>query len=98
MKIEQDFKYQGDHWWKWSVWIEASDDDLDGVDHVVYILHPSFPNPIRTVKDRASKFRLEMAGWGVFDVHAKVVSKNGQATKLTHPLTLCYPDGTPTTL
>ena len=72
MRIAQDFKYQGDHWWKWWIWIEAPEQDLDQIDHVVYTLHSTFPDPVRTVKDRASKFKLSTGGWGTFRVYAKV--------------------------
>ena len=97
VEIKQDFEYQNNDYWKWWIWIEGSDNDLDQIDHVVYKLHPSFPEPVRTCKDRASKFRLETAGWGVFSIHAKVVTKDGKAFKLKHELELNYPDGTPTT-
>jgi transcription initiation factor IIF auxiliary subunit len=45
------------------VWIEGSDDALDLVDLVEWTLHPSFPSPVRKIRDRASKFRLETGGW-----------------------------------
>ena len=97
VRIEQGFKYQGDDWWKWWIWIEGSEDELDKIDHVVYTLHPTFSDPVRTVKDRESKFRLDTAGWGVFLIRAKVVSKKGEETRLKHDLVLEYPDGTRTT-
>lgn len=97
MKIAQDFHYKGEDYWQWWVWIEGTDDELDQIDHVTYILHHTFPKPIRQVDDRASKFRLETAGWGVFTIHAKVMMKGGEEKRLTHDLELRYPDGTPTT-
>lgn len=97
LKIEQGFKYQGEDWWEWWIWIEGSRKELDEIDHVVYMLHPTFPNPVRTVRDRTSKFRLETAGWGVFRIHAKVIGKEGEESRLTHYLELKYPDGTATT-
>jgi transcription initiation factor IIF auxiliary subunit len=97
MKIAQDYKYQGDDYWKWWVWIEGSDEELDRIDHVTYILHHTFPKPIRKVDDRASKFRLETAGWGVFTIHVKVLMKDGEEKHLTHDLELRYPSGKPTT-
>lgn len=83
-------------WWKWSVWIEGPEEELDQIDHVVYILHPTFPNPVRTCSDRASKFRLDAFGWGTFRIYAKVISKDGTELKLQHDLVLKYPDGTET--
>lgn len=97
LRIEQGFEYQGEDWWKWWVWIEGSENELAQVGHVIYILHPTFPNPVRTVKDRSSKFLLETAGWGVFLIRAKIIFKDNEETALEHFLELKYPDGTATT-
>lgn len=93
LEIKQDFKYQGDDWWKWWIWVDGPDRELDQIDHVVYTLHRTFPDPVRKVKDRATKFRLDTAGWGVFRIFAKVVLRNGKSERLTHELELRYPDG-----
>ena len=92
--IQQWEECAGDDWWKWAVWIEGRDDALDQIDFVEWILHPSFPNPIRRICDRASKFRLETGGWGVFQIVARVQLKGGKQTKLHHYLKLHNPDGT----
>jgi len=97
LRIDQDFIYQGDDWWKWRIWIEGTDAELDEIDKVVYTLHETFPDPVRVIKDRQSKFRLESSGWGIFRIHAKVHLKGGSAMKLHHDLELLYPDGEPTT-
>jgi transcription initiation factor IIF auxiliary subunit len=97
LKINQGFKYHGDDWWKWWVWIEGADNALDQIDHVVYTLHHTFPKPVRVVKDRASKFRLEASGWGVFRIYANVKQKDGSEIHLEHDLQLLYTDGKPTT-
>lgn len=95
LRIEQGFKYQGEDYWDWWIWIEGSQDELDQIAHVIYILHPTFPNPVREVKDRSTKFRLKTAGWGVFRIRATVKHKNGKETLLTHDLTLEYPSQAP---
>ena len=95
--IQQWEKYEGDDWWKWAVWIEGLDEALDRIDFVEWTLHPTFPNPIRKKRDRASKFRLDTGGWGVFPILARVQTKDGQEIKLRHYLELHYPDGTQTT-
>lgn len=97
LKINQGFEYKGNDWWKWWVWIEGSETDLDKIDHVTYTLHPTFPDPVRTVDDRKAKFRLDTAGWGVFWIHAKVVNKDKTEIRLKHYLVLEYEDGTRTT-
>ncbi len=95
--IQQWEQYECQDWWKWAVWIEGPDEALDRIDCVEWTLHPTFPNPIRKVYDRASKFRLETGGWGVFPIVACVQMKDGEQTKLRHHLELHYPDGTRTT-
>lgn len=40
------------------------------LDKVTYTLHPTFPNPIRSVKQ--SPFRVEEKGWGEFDIPISV--------------------------
>jgi transcription initiation factor IIF auxiliary subunit len=96
LEIEQDFQYQGEDWWRWWVWLEGSDEDLDAVQEVTYILHPTFPNPVRTIRSREDKFRLETSGWGTFTIYAKVLHKDGEVSDLQHDLILRYGDGTPT--
>lgn len=95
LEIQQGFKYQGKDWWKWWVWIEGPEDELDQIDHVVYMLHPTFHNPVRTVTDRSSKFRLETSGWGTFSIKAKAILKDGEKIHLKHDLVLEREDGTP---
>ena len=86
LNIQQGFTYQGNDW------LEGADNELDEVDHVVYILHSTFPNPVRTIKDRKTKFKLETGGWGVFMIKVDVVKKNGEKLRLTHSLVLEYPE------
>lgn len=94
LTIAQDQKYVEGGCWEWSVWVEGTEADLDEIVEVVYKLHPTFPKPLRTVGNRATKFKLESEGWGVFPIHVKVVLKNGEPLKLKHDLELFYPDGT----
>src|SRR5207247_9255871 len=93
LRIAQESHYEGDDLWTWSIWLDGGDRELDTVDHVVYTLHPTFPEPVRTVADRASKFRLSTRGWGTFRIFAKVVTRGGSLVKLHHDLDLRYPGG-----
>jgi len=96
LSIQQETHYVGHNYWKWSVWLEGAPQELDDVDRVVYILDPTFHNPVREVEDRTTKFRLDTAGWGTFTIRAKAIHRNGLETPLKHDLVLLYPDGTPT--
>ncbi len=96
LSIQQSQEYLGNDRWHWSVWLDGPPEELDSVDHVLYILHPSFHNPVRRVSERGRKFRLEASGWGTFTIHVKIVFYDGRETQLDHELVLLYPDGKPT--
>ena len=91
MKIAQREKYQGDDWWEWAVWIEGKPEEIKSIRSVTYTLHPTFREPIRTVTDRRTKFRLEGEGWGGFDMAARVETENGKIRVLKHELELFLP-------
>lgn len=96
LSIQQHADYLGKDRWHWAVWLDGSSEELNGIDHVRYILHSTFPNPVRDVSDRSSNFRLETSGWGTFRLYAKAVHKDGHETSLEHDMVLLYPDGRPT--
>jgi transcription initiation factor IIF auxiliary subunit len=96
LSIEQDSKYLGKDRWQWSVWLEGDPEELDAIDHVIYILHSTFLDPVRTIDSRSTKFKLEASSWGNFTLHAKAVRKDGREIPLHHELILVYPDGTRT--
>ena len=102
LEIKQTDRFSGvskdDPWWDWSVQLQGAQSELDRVKYVEYVLHPSFPNPVRRVADADTGFRLKTAGWGAFTVRARVVMKDGTEEKLQHELELRYPDGSPTEL
>lgn len=93
-RIAQDFEYVGHDYWRWWAWIEAEPDELDAVQEVAWILHPSFSQSRVVARDRADGFRLETAGWGTFLLRAEVLRKDGEKHQLRHKLRLAYPEGT----
>ncbi|MDH3412185.1 MAG: TIR domain-containing protein, partial [Gammaproteobacteria bacterium] len=88
LHLENDSAPQGDEWWKWSVWVEGPEEELDAIEHVTYRLHPTFPNPVQRVKHRESKFRFESAGWGEFSIFATAQTKAGESIRLERWLQL----------
>jgi TRPM family ion channel/pYEATS domain-containing protein involved in immunity len=97
LRIEQGFEYKGHDYWRWWISIDGPDAELDSIGKVVYKLDPSFPDPVRSVTDRATRFQLTEMGWGAFVIYADVFDQSGTLiNKLEHPLELRYPDGTPT--
>lgn len=97
LKISQKSKYAGDDYWNWQVWLDGPSEELDQVKSVTYTLHPTFPNPVRTMDTRENKFKLKTAGWGGFTLYAKVLRKNGTSERLQHEIELRYPSGELTT-
>ena len=89
--VAQSQKHEGDNWWRWSLWIEGADEDLDRIRSVTYRLHPTFPEPIRTVTDRESKFQLRCSGWGIFKIPVEVRLKDGERLALIHQLQFSLP-------
>lgn len=96
LSLRQQTEYLGKDRWKWSVWLDGPPEELDRVDHVEYVLHSSFPKPVRNVSDRSSQFRLDSSGWGAFTIYATAFGRNREEIPLEHELELLYPDGTPT--
>ncbi len=95
-KIAQGSMYEGwkgQDWWRWWVWIEGSEQDLNEVAYVEYTLHPTFPNPIKRVDDRSSKFRLDTSGWGEFLLRARLHMKGAaKDIQLSHSIELREPE------
>jgi hypothetical protein len=60
----------------------------NGTYYVEYVLHPSFPNPIRKVTDRGTSFKLQGRGWGEFLIHVRAVTKQGNVFRFDHWLRL----------
>lgn len=90
-KISQSFKYIGDDYWDWSVWIDANKEDIENIEYVTYNLHHTFINPVRVIRDRESKFKLETSGWGTFTIYAVLSFTNNTIIQLEHELELDYP-------
>lgn len=79
---------RGQQYYDWRVFVDATPDLLDRIDRVTYFLHPTFPNPVRTVDDPSTKFALDSSGWGEFKVRAQVHLKDGSTIEASHMLNL----------
>lgn len=93
-KVVQSSKYEGDDWWEWSLWIEATENELNKIDNVIYNLHFTFKDPVRVIKTRNNKFRIDSSGWGIFTIYVRINFKDETVIDLEHDLQLEYPDGT----
>jgi hypothetical protein len=82
LRIEQSSTLRDEQSWEWSVWIAGPDDELQQVKSVTYRLHPTFPNPVQTVHDLPSKFKLTAVGWGEFTIGADAVLQDGRTVHM----------------
>lgn len=73
--------------YEWKLFLDADPSVKDQIKYVEYVLHPTFPNPVRRC-DRSNDFVLEATGWGEFDISATVVFENGEKQYLKHHLRL----------
>ena len=76
-------------WWHWSVFLDDDGSgDLEQVEYVDYVLHPTFPNPRRTIRDPKTRFKLTTSGWGTFSIRAFVHTKSNEIIRREHYLVL----------
>lgn len=70
--------------------VKGNNEDIDKIREVKYILHPTFPNPIRTVTNtkRDKEFELIFWAWGEFKMHIIVTAIAGKVYDYTVPIRL----------
>lgn len=86
LSVSNTSTYRGNGRWDWTIFIDADNSVLSQINCVEYTLHPTFPNPVRKVCDKKSKFALSTNGWGTFVVKVKVFYKNNTVENLEHQL------------
>jgi caspase domain-containing protein/pYEATS domain-containing protein involved in immunity len=72
--------------WEWTVFVEADPATLGLINCVEYTLHPTFPDPVRTICSPSNSFALSTQGWGTFEIKIRVLFKDGSDRRLTHQL------------
>jgi transcription initiation factor IIF auxiliary subunit len=89
LMLKNRWHYRGGDWWEWEAFLDdEGSGDLAKVDFVEYVLHETFPNPVRRIDDPEGGFVLRTAGWGIFELKAFVYTKDGDKVKLTHQIAL----------
>lgn len=56
----------------------SSDPNLENVEKVEYLLHPTFKDRLRTSTNSYNKFKIEFWAWGTFLVEATVYLKDSK--------------------
>lgn len=93
LKIRNRWHYrgisEGNQWWDWEVFLDDNGSgELSKVNYVEYILHPTFPHPVRKISVRQGGFVLKSAGYGTFMLQAFVYTYDGKKKTLTHVIKL----------
>jgi transcription initiation factor IIF auxiliary subunit len=81
-------KKYDDDWYEWCIFVDSPAPVVNEIEFVEYRLHPTFPDPIREIRDFSHRFVLMSSGWGTFTVHARVRFKDGSITTYKHHLDL----------
>lgn len=91
LTLRNTWNYKGDDWWEWTAFVDdAGTGELENVQFVEYVLHETFPEPVRRVDTRKGGFRLDTEGWGTFDLKAFAHMKDGKKIRLKHEIQLEY--------
>ena len=86
-RVSEHTLYDDRQSYEWSLEIDEAKAILEKVDFVRYLLHPTFPQPERIIRDRKSNFRLDSIGWGIFTVTIEVHFVDGSVARTNHDLT-----------
>lgn len=72
----------------YKVWLYIVGYDLPYVHSVTYILHSTFPDPVRRVPRTLSNPNCQLViwTWGLFEITVTVEDKSGRRTNLKHKL------------
>lgn len=75
-------------YYNWTIFVQANDATLNTIDHVEYLLDPTFPTPQVSSSNRRNNFSYSSTGWGEFDIKVKVVFKNRRSQYIPYRLKL----------
>ena len=83
IRLRNRWKLVEKDYWEWEAFIDDNGSgELDEIEYVEYILHPTFKDPVRKIRSRRTNFTMETAGWGTFSLKAYLNKKDGTIKKL----------------
>jgi hypothetical protein len=71
-------------YYRWVLWLEGDDSDLDQVSSVRYILHPTFEREYAESSNRSDNFRIDARGWGSFYVDVRIRFNAGFEERISY--------------
>jgi len=81
-------KFDGRQYYEWRVFIDESDEILNTIRDVRYLLHPTFPNRIQLKCDPSTNFALQSSGWGEFTLSITIRYKDKREVAVNYFLDL----------
>ena len=91
LQLRNAWHYKSDDWWDWDAFLDdMGTGELENVEFVEYVLHSTFPDPVRRIENSERGFIMKTGGWGVFQLKAFVHMKDGTKIRLKHELQLEY--------
>ena len=89
LRLRNKWNYKGRDHWRWEAFLDDDGSgELNNIDFVEYVLHSTFPDPIRTIQDPVGGFVLKTEGWGTFTLKAFAQMKDGSRIPLKHNVEL----------
>ena len=76
------------------VWVDATDRELDEIEYVEFLLHPTFQNQKRKSRNRPNNFSITFWTWGMFSINVSIHLHSGEAITLDYYLEYSLPSMT----
>src|SRR5262245_27266794 len=78
----------GYDWYEWCVFVDEPENVVRQIGSVEYVLHPTFPEPVRLLTDKETRFALFSSGWGGFRIGVTLAFEDGQKVSGSYHLRL----------
>ena len=75
-------------WYEWCVFVDGDRESVNRIQAVEYILHPTFPDPIRRLTEKKNRFALFSSGWGGFLMKTRIIFDDGSEEPSSYLLSL----------
>src|SRR5882757_10425679 len=73
------------------VWINGTDEELNRISYVEYLLHETFNKPLRRSENRENKFSVTFWTWGMFSIRVTIHFRDGSQKIINYYLSYQLP-------
>lgn len=94
LQVQNTAHYLGDGVYKWKLYLKGDEDRLNTIDHVEYVLDPSYSVPLRKVgqEGRSANFAISDKATQEFEVNVSIYYRTGEIERISHHVVLYTPD------